>query len=332
MPQYALRPRTPVYLLTGHLGSGKTTLLSSWLKSPELQDCALIINEIGEVGLDQHILYGAADAASLVENACVCCTGLPGLADALADLFRARLERKIKPFRLVFIETTGLADPLPILKLFQTDSLLQERYQLAGIVTTLSATSGRAALEHRAEALSQVKTADLIILTKTDIANLVEQGALSDIASALNPGAALVTSSAASLNASTMLALLSSQVSGSIGQNPPFSTPPLNKDHQHAHNAKSLFVPLGALDYHLLQRLLERWISQSKPSLIRLKGVVELTGGSAVTVQWTSGDAVAEFSSFAIAEQSADAVRKGLTAIFEADFDAAGAFTINAFE
>ena len=96
--------RIPVYLLTGYLGSGKTTLLASWLKESELAKTALIVNEAGEVGLDQHFLRGAVESFALLTDACVCCTGLPGLEQALTDLFWSRLHRRIDAFNAVFIE------------------------------------------------------------------------------------------------------------------------------------------------------------------------------------------------------------------------------------
>lgn len=332
MTSPALRPRIPVYLLTGHLGSGKTTLLASWLRSPELAHCALIINEIGEVGLDQYTLYEATDTSALVANACICCTGLPGLATALADLFWARLERRIKPFRMVVIETTGLADPFPILKIFETDSLVQERYQPAGIVTTLSASTGRLTLARHPEASLQIKAADLIVLTKTDVAPLAEQDALFKVASALNTGATWANSGNASLNASAMLALLSAKISGCTEVNPTFHATvvdPLKEGHRHTHHAESFFIPTSALEKQALQRLLDQWISLSSPSLLRLKGVVELTDGSCVVVHWTTGDVQAKLSPFAIATDIVRAMRKGLTVIVEAGFDAQGVFLID---
>ena len=109
-----LDKRIPVYLLTGYLGSGKTSLLKAWLGQDAFKDAALVINELGEVGLDNQLLSGATESAALVASACVCCTGLPGLAEALEDLFWARLERRMPRFPNLVIETTGLAEPGPV--------------------------------------------------------------------------------------------------------------------------------------------------------------------------------------------------------------------------
>jgi len=161
--------KIPIYLLTGFLGSGKTTLLKEWLHQPEFKDAALIINELGEVGIDQALLTHAAEAASLVANACVCCTGLPGLSQALEDLFWARLERRVHKFPLLIIETTGLAMPGPILETLAQNPLLMERYEWAGTLTCVSANAYQAVMREFKEAQDQLTQADVCILTKTDL-------------------------------------------------------------------------------------------------------------------------------------------------------------------
>jgi G3E family GTPase len=161
--------RIPVYLLTGYLGSGKTSLLKAWLGQDAFKDAALVINELGEVGLDNQLLRGATESAALVASACVCCTGLPGLAEALEDLFWARLERRMPRFPNLVIETTGLAEPGPVAEALRSSDLLKERYRLAGVITCLSASTADAVLQQHAEARAQLAGADVLILTKTDL-------------------------------------------------------------------------------------------------------------------------------------------------------------------
>ena len=161
--------RIPVYLLTGYLGSGKTSLLKSWLAQAEFKEAALVINEMGEVGLDNQLLSGATESSALVANACVCCTGLPGLAEALEDLFWARLERRMPRFPNLVIETTGLAEPGPVAEALRSSDLLNERYRLAGVITCLSASTADAVLKQHAEARAQLAGADVLIITKTDL-------------------------------------------------------------------------------------------------------------------------------------------------------------------
>lgn len=161
--------RIPVYLLTGYLGSGKTSLLKNWLAQDALAGAALIINELGEVGLDNQLLSTATPPSALVANACACCTGLPGLAEAMEDLFWARLERRVHRFTSLVIETTGLADPAPILQTMVDNPLLHERYKLAGVITCISATTAHDILAHFEEARLQLAAAHVVILTKTDL-------------------------------------------------------------------------------------------------------------------------------------------------------------------
>ena len=161
--------KIPVFLLTGFLGSGKTTLLKAWLQSELLKDAALIINELGEVGLDNQLLANASESAALVPNACVCCTGLPALNQALEDLFWARLERRIPRFPNLVIETTGLASPAPILSSFEESALVKERYECMGTITCLSASTAAQVLQSHPEAREQLKAANVCILTKTDL-------------------------------------------------------------------------------------------------------------------------------------------------------------------
>ena len=329
-----LRARIPVYLLTGYLGSGKTTLLAAWLQEKELAESALIINEIGEVGLDQHVLRGVTESAALLANACICCTGLPGLEQALAELFWARLQRKIAAFTHVIIETTGLADPTPIAALFNTDDLLQERYRLAGIVTTLSATSGLRILAKHNEAVSQVNTANLIIITKTDVVATADVAALEVAVRRLNPAAGLVTSAWASLHAQKMLALLAKHPRAEaleVNAVHHDAHDNLDLEHGHRHNkahegahhgARTVFFPLpNPLKRQAFWTQLEHWIRKHEASLLRIKGVIQINDGALVTVQWSLGDRQADMAPFSTSAESALTLRTGLTVIAHQDFE-----------
>ncbi len=331
----ALPARIPVYLLTGYLGSGKTTLLAAWLQDKELAESALIINEIGEVGLDQHVLRGMSESAALVANACICCTGLPGLEQALADLFWARLQRKMAPFANVIIETTGLADPTPIAALFNTDALLRERFRLAGIVTTLSATSGLQVLVRHSEAMSQVRTANLVIVTKTDVVATADVTALQLAVRNVNTQAGLVTSARASLPAQTMLSLLAEypRTETSEVKTVPHDASDTDDhvhDHRHDsahdgthHGARSVFFPLpDPLKRQAFWTQLGRWIRKHQASLLRIKGLVLINDGSLVTVQWSLGDSHADMALFSTAADPAHRLRTGLTVIAHQDFNA----------
>lgn len=160
----------PLTVLTGFLGAGKTTLLNRLLRDPALADTLVIVNEFGEIGLD-HLLIEAVDEDMILLGAgCLCCTVRGDLVAALEDLLRKRDNNRIAPFRRVVIETTGLADPAPILHALIAHPYLSLRYRLQGVVTVVDAVNGEAALDAHPEAVRQAAVADRIVLTKADLA------------------------------------------------------------------------------------------------------------------------------------------------------------------
>jgi len=178
----------PVTVLTGFLGSGKTTLLGRLLKSPAFARTAVIINEFGEVGLDHDLIETSDESFVTLQTGCLCCTIRGDLVLTLADVLRRRDEGTVTPFDRVVIETSGLADPAPILHAVMSDDALAERLTLAGVVTTVDAVHGADTLTRQPESVKQVAVADRLVLTKTD---LVEEtpAALTDRLEALNPSA-----------------------------------------------------------------------------------------------------------------------------------------------
>ncbi len=180
----------PVTLLTGFLGAGKTTLLNRLLRQPGLEHTAVLVNEFGEIGLD-HLLVEALDAdAVLLSAGCLCCTIRGDLARALSDLAQ-RMDAG-RAVRRVVIETTGLADPAPILHTLMADPLILRRFRLDGVVTLVDAVAGAATLDAQPEAVKQAAVADRILLTKTDLAAPAAVAALRARLAALNPGAPVI--------------------------------------------------------------------------------------------------------------------------------------------
>ena len=160
----------PISILTGYLGSGKTTLLARLLKAPAFSRTAVIINEFGEIGLDHDLV--AASSESLIEltTGCLCCAIRGDLAITLADLLARRDAGTVPPFERIVIETSGLADPAPILQLLMTDKGLAPRLALSGVVTTVDAVNGQATLDREPEAAKQAAVADRLLITKGDLA------------------------------------------------------------------------------------------------------------------------------------------------------------------
>lgn len=285
------RRPTPVWIVTGYLGSGKTTLLRRWLREPELADAALVINEIGEVGFDNRMLANAVDSAMLLSNNCVCCTGLPGLEEALSSLWWDRLHRRRPSFSNVVIETTGLADPGPIVAAFAENDFLRERYVLAGVLTTVSASGGAEILSEHAEAKAQVRLADLMVLTKVDR----EPATLLDLAlERLNPAARLVRSAHASISWGDILTLIKNRSTDFL------PAPSLHGDHHahgHHHQATPSFHAMpGIWSRQQLSQGIEDLMRQ--PNLLRLKGIVALEGEGLCTVQWAPGDVRVEIGAY----------------------------------
>jgi G3E family GTPase len=160
----------PVALLTGFLGSGKTTLLGRLLRHPDFSRTAVIINEFGEVGLDHDLVEASAESFVELRTGCLCCTLRGDLAVTLADLLQRRDAGTVSRFERVAVETSGLADPAPILHTLMSDAQLASRLALAGVVTTVDAVNGLATLERYPQSIKQIAVADRLILTKTDLA------------------------------------------------------------------------------------------------------------------------------------------------------------------
>jgi G3E family GTPase len=188
--QTAAEERIPVTVLTGFLGSGKTTLLNKLLRRPELADTAVIINEFGEIGLD-HLLVekSTEDGMVTLNSGCLCCTVRGDLVRTMSELFLKRTKGEVTPFKRMVVETTGLADPAPILHTLMTDPLLASRYRLDGVVTTVDGVNGAASLDNHEEAVKQAAVADRLLLTKSDIADAPKLSELKGRLHQLNPGA-----------------------------------------------------------------------------------------------------------------------------------------------
>ncbi len=190
MAELILAPeRAPVSVITGYLGSGKTTLLNRLLQDPGMARAAVIVNEFGEIGLDHLLVATPNENTVLLASGCICCTVRGDLVDTLRDLDRRRRDGSLSPFDRVLIETTGLADPVPILQTLITDEAVAPLYRLDGVVTLADAVHGVHSLDEHAEAVKQAAIADRLLITKCDLADEETVAELERRLAGVNPGA-----------------------------------------------------------------------------------------------------------------------------------------------
>lgn len=303
--------RIPIYLLTGFLGSGKTTLLKRWLQQPLLQNAALIVNEIGAVGLDHTTLGYASEASTLLADACVCCTGLPGLHEALENLFWARLHRSMPRFDAVVIETTGLADPAALVASLKTQPFVSERYCLAGIVTTLGAPTAQETMAQFAEARAQLDAAGAIVVTKTDLVVREDLDALLERLQRSNPAARVLLSAHGSLGAHEAWHAAQAAASPTLPPSPSSEKrrpawraaephgirPRLAQRGRAVHGAATRFEALEeAPNVDTARRFVDALVTRHRTRLLRMKGMIRLADGTTLVVQFTLGDRAAQLN------------------------------------
>lgn len=184
-----LAAKLPITLVTGFLGSGKTTLISSLLRHPAMNRAAVIINEMGEIGIDHDLVATVSENLSLLANGCICCSVRTDLQDSLRQLFSERRAGRIPEFDRVIIETTGMADPAPVVQTLLSDTMINAQYRLDGLATLVDAHHGHDLLARQPEAVKQVAMADRLFITKADLVDALALSNLQDELKALNPRA-----------------------------------------------------------------------------------------------------------------------------------------------
>jgi G3E family GTPase len=191
IPTAATGNRPPVSVITGYLGSGKTTLLNRLLRDPGMARAAVIINEFGETGLDHLLVATPSENTVLLANGCLCCTIRGDLAATLAGLLAQRAAGDVPAFDRVLVETTGLADPVPILRTLASDEVVAPRVRIGAVATVVDGVNGCAQLDECPESVKQAAVADCLLVSKTDLAGRRRTAELRRRLSRINPGAAV---------------------------------------------------------------------------------------------------------------------------------------------
>ena len=281
-----------VTVITGFLGSGKTTLLSALLKKEEMKNVAVIINEFGEVGIDHALVEHSDENIVELQNGCICCTIQGDLQKTMLDLIDKMSKGDISYFDKVIIETTGLADPVPIICTLISSMELQRIYTLDGVITVVDATNGEKTLDLQSEAVKQAALAERIIISKIDLVEKDKELSLETRLKAINPSIKIIKSSFGDVSISDII---------NLGAYDPFSksrdvkewlaVETMDSHHEHDHDHHRVNVnrhdenieafsmtsekPVNMMAFGLFKDLL---MAQMGPDLLRLKGIINIEG------------------------------------------------------
>jgi G3E family GTPase len=269
---------TPVTLITGFLGSGKTTLLQRLLLDPALSDTAVLINEFGDIGLDHHLLERIDETMVMLQSGCVCCTIRGELSTAIKDLHSRRERGLLPPFRRLVIESTGLADPFPILSTVRSDPVLRHHFRLGNVITTVDAVNGARQLDAQPESIKQVAVADRLVLTKTDLATVEVVDCLTQRLRHINPGAPLWRGAEDDLDADALLSADGDSAEhwqradrlGDTGHTP-------DDHHRHADDIRTLALSFDEpVDWTRFGIWLTMLLHRPGGELLRVKGILNV--------------------------------------------------------
>lgn len=287
-----LQTSIPITVITGFLGSGKTTLLSSLLKNKDMANTAVIINEFGKVGLDHALIERTDENIVELQSGCICCTIRGDLHKTLLDLADKVAFGKVQPFDKVVIETTGLADPVPIIHTLMTSLDIQRIYTLDGVITLVDAVNGEETLVNHPESVKQVALADRIIISKTDISSLNTQESLVKCLQDINPSVSIIKAVSGDVPASSLFALgiynpsNKSQNAKEWLAAEKFEEESKHDEHHHHHDVNRHGKEIQAfamtyetpVDVNAFGFFLDLLASQMGADLLRVKGIINVAG------------------------------------------------------
>ncbi|MCB1908429.1 MAG: GTP-binding protein [Rhodocyclaceae bacterium] len=282
--------RIPVSVLSGFLGAGKSTVLNHLLRQPRLRGAVVLINEFGEVGIDHHLVEVKAERMVLLDSGCLCCTVRGELPGALKDLFMRSLRREIAPISRLLIETTGLADPVPLLHTLMEDFFITERFRADGIVTVVDAMAAARQLDRHREALAQVVAADRLLISKVDLVDAATIDALERRLARLNPTADRLPAIHGRIDAAQLCGLGPDQGAADpaaamrwlgaarFGYEPPRYRPPSARSVHDSAVTSHLLRFREPLDWPSLAEALDVLLQAAGERILRIKGLVRVIG------------------------------------------------------
>ncbi len=287
----------PVFVITGFLGSGKTTLLNRLVRHPGLSDTAVIVNEFGEMGIDHLLVESAHENTVLLASGCLCCTVRGDLVDTLGDLAARRASGEVPAFARVVIETTGLADPAPVLQTLMSEPTVTAHYRLAGVVTTVDAVHGSGQLDEHPESLKQAAVADVVVLTKTDVAPPDAAAGLRARLRQISPAAAILDSVEGDVDPDRLFAAIgaSADLGARLDRIGDDAATGGAHDHHHDHVVRDVnrhddriaaisVIRDRPLDWAAVRTWLQSIASLRGADLLRVKGIVNVAGIDAPVV------------------------------------------------
>lgn len=270
----SLDARIPVHVLTGFLGSGKTTFLRHLLGEPGLAETAVIINEFGEIGLDHLLVREVTEDVVLLSSGCLCCAVRDDLVSTLAELLAMARCGAVTPFRQVVVETTGLADPAPIIQAVMSAPELLQGYRAGSIITTVDGVSGLNSIQNFAEAAQQVALADCVVVTKSDLVERWQLDTLELDVAKVNPSVRSLTSSKHAMpSAADVLAYGEDWKPHSLGAHDRAARG------VHSHGIKTFTVEVTReVEWPAFVDWLELLLAARGQSILRVKGLLPLAG------------------------------------------------------
>lgn len=283
--------RIGVTVISGFLGGGKTTLLNRLLHEPAYADTVVVVNEYGDIGVDHHLVRLAPANVVLIEGGCLCCVVSGAVVDTLRELFMLAVSRRIKPFRRVIIETSGLVDPASTLFMLKHDRFLAERYAYRGAIVLVDVRHGESQLANQPEAARQLALADTVVLSKSDLADAAQLRRAEQAVIAINPGHGAVCSAGmrrwpASCAKGPMWQRAAMVLPCRIGFRA-FIRPPADRHGQVASFSLFLSSPLGRAAFLAgVSRIQERY----GPGILRMKGLVCFEGALPCEVHGVHGE------------------------------------------